>query len=348
MAATPSSHLLAASLAGAWRTDPPAFEGTAAELAAVSPLLLGSGAAALVWRKVRATPLAETAEGRALHEAWRFYAVRAAAHEREVEEVCRRLEGARVEALLVKGWAAALPYAEAGLRPSGDVDVCVRPGSTARARAALAGVRAWADLHEGFGEDELGEFDEVYARARELRLGAARVRVPAEEDHLRLLCLHMLRHGAWRPLWLCDVAAALEARGAPFDWRLFGGDDPKRARWVECAVGLAQLLLGARLADTPHARAARRLPRWLAPEVLRQWETPYATSHGTPRHRAPMRAYLRRPRGVVRDLFNRWPNPIEATVRTGGPFNELPRWPFQLVNCLSRAARFISGSGHAA
>ena len=45
------------------------------------------------------------------------------------------------------------------------------------------------------------------------------------EDQLRQLCLHLLRHGACRPLWLCDVAVMLESLPGDFDWdRCLGGD----------------------------------------------------------------------------------------------------------------------------
>ncbi|HYX40092.1 MAG TPA: nucleotidyltransferase family protein, partial [Pyrinomonadaceae bacterium] len=184
----------------------------------------------------------------------------------------------------------------------------------------------------------------LHARGETVLIGEARVRVLAPEDHLRLLCVHLLRHGAWRPLWLCDVAAAIETRAALFDWSRVLEGDQRRARWVGCAVGLAHKLLGARVEGTPFEAESRKLPRWLVPEVLKQWETPFPAQQAPMRYRAPMRKYVRRPRGLWRDLLNRWPNPIEATVRVGGPFNELPRWPFQLANCVKRAARFLGGT----
>jgi hypothetical protein len=336
------SLALASALAGAWRPAPPPAALSAEELARAAPLLAASGAAALAWRKVRRTPLAASPHAEGLRQAHRFQTIQAALHEREVERVFARLAAAGVDALLIKGWAAARLYPEPGLRPSGDVDVCVRPTQLALARRALEGSRAWVDLHAGFGEDERRDFDELYERAEAHELGGAAVRVPCAEDHLRLLCLHLLRHGAWRPLWLCDVAAGLEGRPGAFDWARFVGSDPRRARWVACALGLARELLGARVEDTPLAREAARLPRWLLPNVLRQWESPFPATKGTARHRAPMASYLRRPSGALRDLINRWPNPVEATVRTGGPFNELPRLPFQLGHGLSRTARFLA------
>lgn len=343
--ATPAgqpSSLLASALEGAWREEPPGVGLNEEELARVVPLLTGSGAGGLGWWKVRRAPLRASPEAAALCEAYRFQTIQAAFHEREVGRVFALLEAAGVRALLVKGRAAARLYPEPGLRPSGDIDVCVSPAQYARARQTLEGARAFVDLHAGFGEDERRDFGELDERAETFRVGVVPVRVPAAEDHLRLLCLHLLRHGAWRPLWLCDVAAAVESCPPGFDWGRFAGHDPRRARWVACALGLARELLGARVGETPLAAEASRLPRWLVPAVLSEWERPFAATKGTARHRAPMSSYLRRPRGALGDLRNRWPGPLEATVRTGGPFNELPRLPFQLGHGLARTARFLA------
>ena len=47
-------------LYGAWRQDPPELESSAEDLDAVTPQLLGSGAAALGWRRISVTPLRAT------------------------------------------------------------------------------------------------------------------------------------------------------------------------------------------------------------------------------------------------------------------------------------------------
>ncbi len=51
---------------------------------------------------------------------------------------------------------------------------------------------------------------------------------------------------------------------------------------------------------------------------------------------------LRHPTRALRALGLRWPNPIQATVGLGAPFNDLPRLPFQLAECVSRTARFMA------
>ena len=152
--------------------------------------------------------------------------------------------------------------------------------------------------------------------------------------------IHMLREGAWRPLWLCDIAAAVEARPANFDWDRCLSKNTRQAQWVICAITLAQQLLGARVNGTPAEQRKRQLPHWLVPTILKEWESPLPSM--VQRHRVPLANYLRSPAGVLKGLRHRWPNPIEATIGVRGPFNNLPRLPFQLGNCLARIAKFTA------
>jgi hypothetical protein len=143
-----------------------------------------------------------------------------------------------------------------------------------------------------------------------------------------------MRHGAWRPLWVCDVAVALESAGERFDWDYCLRGNPQRTQAVICAVGLAQHLLGARVAHAPLAERARRLPAWLVPAVLRQW--------GRRHELHPlMVTALRHPTEVLPALRRRWPNPVESTMFLHMPFNEAPRLPLQVTECLVRLAWFL-------
>src|SRR5262245_19273827 len=178
----------------------------------------------------------------------------------------------------------------------------------------------------------------MYQRSLLVKLGDTEVRVPCAEDHLRILSRHLLKHGAWRPLWLCDVALLVESRNDDFDWDLCLGRNRTVADWIACTVGLAHQLLGACVDDIPVAKRAKHLPSWLVPTVLKQWDKPFARDHGEGRHRAPIAKYFRNPGGLLADLLHRWPNPIEATMYFGGPFNELPRWLFQIGECTARTA----------
>jgi putative nucleotidyltransferase-like protein len=335
---TRHGELIAAALAGAWRRDTAPCALTAAELCEITPLLLKSGAAALVWWR-----LSRAADGDAyallrdeLQRAYKLQTLEAAVHEHHVREVFRLLAAARIEALLVKGWAAARAYPEPGLRHYGDIDLCVRAADYERAAAVLSRApHIWIDLHEGTAVLDGAGDQGLFARSVLVEAGDVHVRVPSAEDHLRVLCLHLLRHGAWKPLWLCDVALMLEGRAADFDWQLFFGRDGKRAGWLACVLALAHRLLGARLEGTPVVVGGAELPRWLVRAVLRRWGRWFNADY---RDRAlpSLWKHRRDPRKLLDDLYFRF-DPVRATVEARGSFNTLPRFPYQLTALLRRA-----------
>jgi hypothetical protein len=273
-----------------------------------------------------------------LQQAYRLHTLQAGVHEQEITQIIGLLRSSGVEPLMAKGWAVSRSYPEAGLRPYGDIDVCVRQDQYSAAAAVLRSPAAdgyAVDLHQGFFGLKDRTFDDLYACSRLVRVGAVDVRVLGPEDHLRLLCTHMLSHGAWRPLWLCDIGAALESRPRDFDWERCLAGNRRRADWVACAFGLAHQLLGARVEDTPAAWRATHLPSWLVPTVLRQWG-------GGNGQREPIVSCLRHPAGLLKALRLSWPNPILSTVEMGGAFNELPRLPFQLGQCAARSVQIAA------
>lgn len=335
--------LLAATLTGSWRRTSAPFERSAAEVEEIAPLLLSSGAAALAWWRIRQSDLRDTPAAKELHQTYRLYTLQSALHQQTIEQVVTLLRSFEIETILVKGWAVARLYPEHGLRPYADIDLCVRPEQFADAETALKNLpdeQYKVDLHRGFAKFGGASFDEINARSELVRIGEVDVRVPCAEDHLRILCIHLLREGAWRPVWLCDVAAAVESLPANFDWDRCLTENPKRAKWIICAISLAQQLLGADVSDTPAAQRTTRIPGWLVPTILKEWES--QTPSMKLRHRTPMANYLRRPAGILSSLRHHWPNSIEATISVRAPFNELPRLPFQLGTCLARTAKFAA------
>jgi hypothetical protein len=329
-------------LASAWRAAPLPLEISAEQLDTVTPLLLESGVAALAWRRLchsRVQPSATTLQ---LEQAYRLHTLRASIHERAIQRVLSRLRAGGIEPVLVKGWAIARLYAEQGLRPYGDIDLCVHPELYAAAKVALdhEELKEYElDLHRGFIKlDERG-WDELYSRSQLSKLDGMNVRTPGPEDHLRILCFHFLREGAWRPLWLCDIAVALEQKPADFDWELFMGTSRKRLDWYACAIVLAHRLLGARVEGVPARLMSKRLPGWFVPTVLREWERRSMRQ----RYRSPMARARLAPVEALKNLRYHWPNAIEGTIGVSGPFNELPRLPFQVGNCILRTADFLLG-----
>ncbi len=208
-------QMVAAVLAGSWRSSNyPPLEIAEADLDEITPLLCKSGAAALAWRRIKETPLADTAAAEVLHQTYRHQSLKSALHEQHVEKVFRICREADVEALIVKGWAAAILYEQNDLRPAGDIDLCVRPEHFDKADAALKSPEAsdcFVDLHTSLSEIGERSFEDLLKRSILVPLGAEQARTLGTEDHLALLCIHLLKHGAWRPLWLCDISAAIEA-----------------------------------------------------------------------------------------------------------------------------------------
>lgn len=331
-------QLVARLLAGTWRKAPPAPTGTAAEWAEISELLIRSGVAGLAWRRVRDTALRSTAFAQRLQQAYRHEALQVALHERSLQQALALLRQAGVEPLLVKGWAIARLYPEPGLRPYCDIDLCVAPEQYAAAQAALQSPAAQGsnvDLHAGFGKFYDRQPAALFARSQLVRLGEVEVRVLAPEDHLRFLCLHLLRHGAVRPLWLCDIAVALENRPADFNWDWCLGAARQQADGIACVLGLAQQLFGVAVEGTPVEQRAAQLPSWLLPTVWQAWGTPYHSP-------LQVAAFLRQPVSLWHELPRHWPNTIMATMTVRAPFNEWPRWPFQLSHVAVRAASLLA------
>jgi hypothetical protein len=233
----------------------------------------------------------------------------------------------------------------------------------------------FVDLHSGFGKIGVGkqlrskptaDWDELYARSQIVYLDKPTaeskfqvpdcrfqipdskdqsptkdqtgfpVRILGDEDHLRILCLHLLRSGARRPVWLCDVALIIDRLRSwdfdlcsSFDWEVCLGRNPVHAEWVGIAVRLAHELLGVDISHTPFA--GLELPSWLAPAVLKQWSAvggQWPVEKQRPSRKQSPRA--------LRTLLARWDNPIRAVAAVGGQFDERSRLRYRLAELIAR------------
>jgi len=332
-------ELIAKALAFAWQNPAGPLLLSAESLNGIAPLLLDSGAGALVWWRIQQSRLQSAPVAQELHQAYRLHTLQAGVKEMEITQVFSFLRSRGLQPLMGKGWVIAKEYPEPGLRPYGDIDLYVRPEHHRAFLGALGKpeARGWnVDLHRGAAELDDRTFDLLYAHSRVHRLGETDVRTFGPEDHLRLLCLHFLREGALRPLWLCDIAVALKSLPPHFDWDYFLSGNQRRSDWAACAIGLAGQILGADVDGLPVERRAKHLPTWMTPGVLKQWGEGKVTKG----RRVPMSIQMRHPLRVLRALRLRWPNPIEATVDLKGRFNDWPRLPYQLASCVVRTAGF--------
>ena len=329
--------LLAAALAGAWRESPPPSAMSAAELGKITPLLLETGGGALGWWRFRHSPLATSPAGRRLRRSYRLHTIQAAVHELELTRAVGLLRCAGIEPLLAKGWAIARLYPESGLRPYADLDLLV-PREAYEVAVATPGVlRSRVDLHAWFGDLDDRPLRELYRRSQVVALGDVDIRMLGPEDHLRLQCLHQLRHGFWRPTWLCDVGVALDCLPEAFDWEYFLSGNERRSSWVLCVLRVAQQILGARLDAPQEGRMAVELPEWLVPAVLRAWGA------GHPDYDRVFSSFLRHPAGVLRAVRARWPSRIQATARWRTPSSRAPVRPLQAWAFTARGGQWLAG-----
>ena len=235
---------------------------------------------------------------------------------------------------MMKGWGVARLYPEPGLRHYCDLDLCVAPNQylpALKALKSLGPLSSYVDLHRALGHHDKLSWKNLLAHSEQVELDDVKVRMLGAEDHLRLLCVHWLRHGAWGPLGLCDIAAALEARPANFDWERSLGPDKKRADWMACTLGLAHQLLGAEVDGTPVAERARHLPQWLVPAVLEQWQTCI-----NPDYRDMALAETLKFSAHTRQTFVR----ASCSLASSDPRHRRSAWPLQRM-----AARAVSVGG---
>jgi hypothetical protein len=331
-------------LAGSWRPDPGPVLFSEEDLDRALPRLRGSGAGSLTWWRIRKSPLSSTKSALELNQIYKYNSIISAVREIEIADAFTKFREHGIEPLLIKGWSAARPYPEPGLRPYGDIDLVVRSADFEKAenvRQSFGDKKFNIDLdHSEITTLDYREVDDFFDRSTLVPLNGTTIRVLSPEDHLRVIAIHTLKHGVWRPLWLCDIAAAVENRSPDFDWEYCLGSADRQRQWILSAIRIANELLDASIKDTP-VKSTQKLPWWLKPTILKDWAEPYSAKQEYNRHHAPMSSYLRKPAGMIRDLKNRWPNPIAATIDLGGQLNGLPRLPFQLGNCLLRTARFI-------
>jgi hypothetical protein len=278
--------------------------------------------------------------GLELRNAYRLHTVDGRHQELRLIRALQLFADAGIEPVLAKGWAVARLYPHVGLRPYGDLDLHVAPEAHGAALALLPECEReglLVDLHRGV--PKVGrDWADVLARSGQVELGETRVRVLGAEDHLALLCAHMLSHGAWRPLWLCDVGLFVESLPPGFEWACLEGLPSREAEQVRLVVLLAHRLLGARLDATPWG-SGDPVPRWLPAATLRAWGRGGHYSLTT-----SIALTEARPGAFLESVRVRWPNAIEATARWRAPYNGFPRLPFQLLDAAVRGIRALVGA----
>jgi Uncharacterised nucleotidyltransferase len=262
-------------------------------------------------------------------------------HEAELERLAQAFHAAGIRSILLKGWSVGRLYPESGLRPSGDIDLWIDPEQRQPAETVIRdlALRQALDLdHDQLRRFEDRGFAEFYASCETVPLGSVPIKVLRREDQVRMLCLHFLKHGGWRPIWLCDIAVLLESQNGLFDWKQCLGTNSRRARWIGCTIALARELLDARVPKGAPVDVISDPPRRFTRTVLQEWSDPGPRS--IPALTMVLPSLWRRPWEIKAAMRGRCRNSIQATVDCDGAFDAMPRWLYQARDILSRAMDF--------
>jgi Uncharacterised nucleotidyltransferase len=301
------------------------FRAAPVEARMVPPAVLGSaeisGVEALVRRRLDDAP----------SNVERFQALEQLRRERWLASVFAAFAAHGIEAVTFKGWALARLYGRPGLRPVGDVDLLVRREDLDHARTVLAGfeggteVDVQADLSRYLPDRTI---EQLLSSSERLPVPGAMISVLGAADHLRLVCLHQLHHGSWRPLWLCDVAVLVEALPPGFAWSDCLRGSRHLGDGVLALVELARRWLGAGPAIEPPSSEP---PEWFERAVLQAWNRGYRPSP----ERLEGLSWTRLPQA----LRARWPDPLSSTLHLDAPFHGVPRFPIQVAELVRRGSR---------
>lgn len=322
-------------LRGAWRATPPPCDVTAEDLAVAAPLLLRSGSAALAWHRIRREPaLAESPAGVRLHEAYRLHSLQHAVMEQRIIDAVTALRASGIDPILIKGWDCARLYPSPGMRPFGDVDLWPDPADTDRAYTIVDTLAPGPVIDLLHLEAEGPEEHAMRSRTRTAMLRDTPIRVLAPEDHLRLLAIHFVKHGGWRPIWLADLAALIETHGDRFDWDACLPADRIRREWVQCAIAIAGAMLGAKTGHAPLGRFETSIPGWITDSVRIAWGKPNPSS-------LPALPSRRHPIALAKVAATRWPTPLEVTYRRRRSIRRRPPLSAQASDFTRRALKRI-------
>src|SRR5687768_1839525 len=192
------------------------------------------------------------------------------------------------------------------------------------------------DLHRELRNLDSRPWADIFNDSQIVDLDGCGLRIPCEEDHLRIISTHWLTDGGENREKLWDIYFAVENRDPNFSWeKCLGSVSPNRRTWVICAVGAAHRYLGLAIDDLPFAEDAKRLPKWFSGTLEKEW-------HSGVRLRQ-LQSLVRDPREFLRQLRKRLPpNPIRATIEDEGNMFEGSRFPHQLAVMRRRARPSIN------
>ena len=176
-------------------------------------------------------------------------------------------------------------------------------------------------------------FADLFANSQIVELSGGAVRVLRHEDNLRVVCVHWFTDGGIPREKLWDIYYLVVNRPADFDWdECLNANGAIRRQWIISALAVAHRYLDLPVDDLPFAHEIKNeksLPRWLVNALEREWVDDAPVTD--------IIAGLRDWQVLRQQLKKRFPpNPIAASVLTEAPFDDAPRFKYQLKNMRAR------------
>lgn len=206
--------------------------------------------------------------------------------------------------LLIKGWSTVRLYPGDSGRRLGDIDLCFHPDEIEAAvelKARHPDALATVDLHQSVPDLPDRSWNELIERSVQVSLQNESIRILAPEEHLRLTCRHLVRHGLKAERMWNDVRVLLQTRSATFDWDECLRGDEVTSNWVRAICDLVQSQESNRFPERPEPK---RCPKWFQ-RVVTMIRT-------TDREKRSLGFYFRHPRIGIKVLMFRTFNPVRA------------------------------------
>lgn len=260
--------------------------------------------------------------------------------EHEVVEAFRIFRDAGIEPVLIKGWAAARHYPRDVPRFYDDVDLVVSDEDFDAAKQVMktdAGKEIGIDLHRELRHLDTKLWHEIRADSQQIDLDGDKIRVPSDEDHLRILAVHWLNDGGIPKDRLWDIVYAVRNRRVDFNWdKCLKPVSDLRQQWIITAIALAHKYMGLEVEDLPFAARTKDLPQWLTATLEREWESGVRL--------ISLHTCLNNPKNLFTQIKKRIPpNALQATIEMEGSIDNSSRIPYQFSSILNRIGPSIRG-----